>query len=90
MSLYFLWIVLKDVPAFRRTVNRQGTVTEPIRIVAKTIGGIEMTGTYGSNVTSPAASAAEALSVSRRGPPGRAGGGARGRRARRFRRSSRA
>jgi poly(beta-D-mannuronate) lyase len=37
------------------TVNRQGTATDPIRIVAKTIGGVEITGTHGFNVTSPAA-----------------------------------
>jgi hypothetical protein len=37
------------------TVNRQGTATDPIRIVAQTIGGVEITGTHGFNVTSPAA-----------------------------------
>src|SRR5918994_7251356 len=36
------------------TVNRQGTATDPIRIVAQTIGGAEITGTHGFNVTSPA------------------------------------
>jgi poly(beta-D-mannuronate) lyase len=37
------------------TVNRQGTADAPIRIVAKTIGGVEITGTHGFNVVSPAA-----------------------------------
>ncbi len=37
------------------TVNRQGTGDAPIRIVAKTIGGVEITGTHGFNVVSPAA-----------------------------------
>ena len=37
------------------TVNRQGTATDPIRIVAQTIGGVEITGTHGFNVVSPAA-----------------------------------
>jgi poly(beta-D-mannuronate) lyase len=37
------------------TVNRQGTATDPIRIVAQTIGGVEITGTQGFNITSPAA-----------------------------------
>ena len=37
------------------TVNRQGTATDPIRIVAQTVGGVEITGTRGFNVTSPAA-----------------------------------
>jgi Chondroitinase B len=37
------------------TVNRKGTATDPIRIVAQTIGGVEITGTQGFNVTSPAA-----------------------------------
>src|SRR5215813_15086833 len=37
------------------TVNRQGTATDPIRIVAQTVGGVEITGTQGFNVTSPAA-----------------------------------
>ncbi|HEY6404397.1 MAG TPA: polysaccharide lyase 6 family protein [Blastocatellia bacterium] len=37
------------------TVNRQGTATAPIRIVAQTIGGVEITGAQGFNVTSPAA-----------------------------------
>ena len=36
------------------TVNRQGTAEAPIRIVAKTIGGVEITGTHGFNVVSPA------------------------------------
>src|SRR5688500_7358540 len=36
------------------TVNRQGTATEPIRIVAKTAGGVEITGTHGFDVRSPA------------------------------------
>ena len=37
------------------TVNRQGTATDPIRIVAQTVGGVEITGAQGFNVTSPAA-----------------------------------
>jgi poly(beta-D-mannuronate) lyase len=37
------------------TVDRQGTSTDPIRIVAKSIGGVEITGTHGFNVLSPAA-----------------------------------
>jgi poly(beta-D-mannuronate) lyase len=37
------------------TVNRQGTADARIRIVAKTIGGVEITGTHGFNVVSPAA-----------------------------------
>ena len=37
------------------TVNRQGSAAEPIRIVAKTIGGVEITGTHGFDVRSPAA-----------------------------------
>ena len=37
------------------TVNRSGTAEDPIRIVAQTIGGVEITGTHGFNVTSPAA-----------------------------------
>lgn len=37
------------------TVNRQGTEADPIRIVAQTIGGVEITGTHGFDVTSPAA-----------------------------------
>jgi poly(beta-D-mannuronate) lyase len=37
------------------TVNRQGTATDPIRIVAQTIGGVEITGAQGFNITSPAA-----------------------------------
>jgi poly(beta-D-mannuronate) lyase len=37
------------------TVNRQGTATDPIRIVAQSAGGVEITGTHGFNVTSPAA-----------------------------------
>jgi poly(beta-D-mannuronate) lyase len=37
------------------TVNRQGTLTNPIRIVAKTIGGVEINGTHGFDVRSPAA-----------------------------------
>jgi poly(beta-D-mannuronate) lyase len=36
------------------TVNRQGTEAEPIRIVAKTIGGVEITGSHGFEVRSPA------------------------------------
>jgi poly(beta-D-mannuronate) lyase len=36
------------------TVNRQGTATDPIRIVAQTIGGVEITGAQGFNITSPA------------------------------------
>jgi poly(beta-D-mannuronate) lyase len=36
------------------TVNCQGTETDPIRIVAKTIGGVEITGAQGFNVISPA------------------------------------
>jgi poly(beta-D-mannuronate) lyase len=37
------------------TVNRPGTAAEPIRIVAQTIGGAEISGTGGFNVVSPAA-----------------------------------
>ncbi len=37
------------------TVNRVGTATAPIRIVAQTIGGVEITGTNGFTVNSPAA-----------------------------------
>jgi poly(beta-D-mannuronate) lyase len=37
------------------TVNRQGTASAPIRIVAQTIGGVEIAGTSGFNVVSPAA-----------------------------------
>jgi poly(beta-D-mannuronate) lyase len=37
------------------TVNRQGTATDPIRIVAQTLGGVEITGAQGFNITSPAA-----------------------------------
>src|SRR5215813_15529570 len=37
------------------TVNRTGTPTDPIRIVAQTVGGVEITGSQGFNVTSPAA-----------------------------------
>jgi chondroitinase B-like protein len=37
------------------TVNRQGTEADPIRIVAQTIGGVEITGAQGFNITSPAA-----------------------------------
>jgi Chondroitinase B len=37
------------------TVNRAGTPTDPIRIVAQTIGGVEITGTHGFTVNSPAA-----------------------------------
>jgi hypothetical protein len=37
------------------TVNRKGDATNPIRIVAQTVGGVEITGTRGFNVTSPAA-----------------------------------
>jgi len=37
------------------TVNRQGTEAEPIRIVTQTVGGVEITGTHGFDVTSPAA-----------------------------------
>jgi poly(beta-D-mannuronate) lyase len=36
------------------TVAVQGTEAAPIRIVAKTIGGVEITGTHGFNVVSPA------------------------------------
>lgn len=36
------------------TVNRQGNATEPIKILAQTVGGVEITGTRGFNVTSPA------------------------------------
>jgi poly(beta-D-mannuronate) lyase len=36
------------------TVDRQGTESAPIRIVAQTIGGVEITGTHGFNVVSPA------------------------------------
>src|SRR5262245_46044029 len=36
------------------TVNRRGTADDPIRIVAQTVGGVEITGTHGFNVTSPA------------------------------------
>src|SRR5688572_25936566 len=36
------------------TVNRQGTAEQPIRIVAKNIGGVEITGTHGFEVRSPA------------------------------------
>jgi poly(beta-D-mannuronate) lyase len=36
------------------TVNRQGTATDPIRIVAQTIGGVEIAGAQGFNITSPA------------------------------------
>lgn len=32
------------------TVNRQGTATDPIRIVAQTIGGVEISGTSGLTV----------------------------------------
>ena len=35
------------------TVNRQGTKDSPIRIVAQSIGGVEITGSHGFNVTSP-------------------------------------
>ena len=37
------------------TVNRPGTGTAPIRIVAKTIGGVTITGAQGFNVRAPAA-----------------------------------
>jgi poly(beta-D-mannuronate) lyase len=37
------------------TVNRQGTAADPIRIVAQTIGGVEISGTNGFNVVNPAA-----------------------------------
>ncbi|HEY3455216.1 MAG TPA: polysaccharide lyase 6 family protein [Bryobacteraceae bacterium] len=37
------------------TVNRQGTEAESIRILAQTVGGVEITGTHGFDVTSPAA-----------------------------------
>jgi poly(beta-D-mannuronate) lyase len=37
------------------TVNRVGTATDPIRIVAQTNGGVEITGTHGFTVNSPAA-----------------------------------
>jgi Chondroitinase B len=36
-------------------VDRQGTETAPIRIVAQTIGGVEITGSHGFEVRSPAA-----------------------------------
>jgi poly(beta-D-mannuronate) lyase len=36
------------------TVNRQGTATAPIRIVAQTIGGVEISGAQGFNITNPA------------------------------------
>ena len=36
------------------TINRQGTATQPIRIIAQTIGGVEITGTHGFNVVGPA------------------------------------
>jgi chondroitinase B-like protein len=36
------------------TVGCRGTATDPIRIVAKTVGGVEITGTHGFNVISPA------------------------------------
>src|SRR4030095_11263316 len=36
------------------TINRQGNATDPIRIVAQTVGVVEITGTRGFNVTSPA------------------------------------
>jgi poly(beta-D-mannuronate) lyase len=37
------------------TVNRQGTAESPIRIVAQTVGGVEIAGTHGFDVRSPAA-----------------------------------
>lgn len=37
------------------TVNRQGTLSNPIRIVAQTIGGVEISGTHGFDIRSPAA-----------------------------------
>jgi len=37
------------------TINRQGTATAPIKIVARSIGGVQITGAQGFNVTSPAA-----------------------------------
>ena len=37
------------------TVNRQGTAADPIRIVAQTVGGVEITGAQGFNITNPAA-----------------------------------
>jgi Chondroitinase B len=37
------------------TINRQGTATAPIKIVAASVGGVEITGAQGFNVTSPAA-----------------------------------
>jgi poly(beta-D-mannuronate) lyase len=37
------------------TVNRQGTATDPIKIVAQRIGGVEIAGTHGFNVVGPAA-----------------------------------
>src|SRR5262245_37225530 len=37
------------------TVNCRGTEAAPIRIVAQTVGGVEITGADGLNVTSPAA-----------------------------------
>lgn len=36
------------------TVSCQGTADQPIRVVAKTIGGVEITGTHGFDVRSPA------------------------------------
>src|SRR6266540_735384 len=36
------------------TVNRRGTATDPIRILAQTVGGVEIAGSQGFNVTSPA------------------------------------
>jgi poly(beta-D-mannuronate) lyase len=36
------------------TVSRQGTADQPIRIVAKTVGGVEIAGTHGFDVRSPA------------------------------------
>lgn len=37
------------------TINRRGRATAPIRIVAKTAGGVTIKGTHGFNVTAPAA-----------------------------------
>jgi poly(beta-D-mannuronate) lyase len=37
------------------TINCQGIATDPIRIVAQTIGGVEITGAQGFNITNPAA-----------------------------------
>lgn len=37
------------------TVNRQGTASRPIRIAAKTSGGVAIAGTHGFTAASPAA-----------------------------------